>query len=264
MKPQLAQLYEPRRLTGPFVVQPKLNGIRALYQNGRMYSRDEIPWQENVLEHITRELKHIIPSDWILDGELYMHGWSLQRINSAVAVKRNFPTNETASVIYNVFDTVSSKDFITRFAELCILLRCVKATRLVPTHPCSTVLDGDTWFAHYIRESYEGIIYRIINRPYEPSKRVNHMLKRKGWQDDEFTITGVEEGEGRCAGMLGALELICDGGAFKVGTGYDDKTRQEYLLNPPIGQRATIQYLMLSDAGIPLNTSFKGLYHETH
>lgn len=261
MRPMLAHVLALKKMPPPFAIQPKLNGVRCLYQNGIMTSRDEIPWSLTMLTHIRNELTTLnLPPTWILDGELYVHGWSLQQINSAVAVKRNEPTDQTFSVTYNVFDTVSLQGFLTRFKAIAPLLRDLKHTKIVPTHLCNSHDEADALYLHYRKLNYEGIMYRRLDSPYEPNKRVHTLLKRKGWCDDEFEIIGVVEGEGRCEGMVGAL--VCrasNGQTFNVGTGFDDVTRRQFLSSPPIGLFAKVQYLSLSDGGIPLNPSFQCL-----
>jgi len=256
----LAHVLSLKKMQPPFAVQPKLNGVRCLYQNDIMTSRDEIPWAQTMLTHIREELSTLIPAPWILDGELYVHGWSLQQINSAVAVKRNEPTDRTFLVTYNVFDTVSLQGFLTRFKAITPILRDLKHVKLVPTHLCQSHSEADALYLHYRKLGYEGIMYRKLDQPYEPDKRVHTLLKRKGWLDDEFEIIGVQEGEGRCVGMCGALVCRATNGAtFNVGTGFDDSTRVSFLTSPPIGLFAKVQYLSLSDSGIPLNPSFQCL-----
>ena len=116
MKPLLAHIYEPHRVTYPCYVQPKLNGIRALYQNGCFQSRDGIPFPTGLLSHLARPLLDTFDPSVILDGELYVHGWPLQRINAAVTPVRQHPTEDTVQVEYHVFDVVDfGKTFEERF-----------------------------------------------------------------------------------------------------------------------------------------------------
>jgi DNA ligase 1 len=256
MKPMLAHIFDPSKHSPPYIIQPKLNGVRALYQNGRLYSRDEIPWNYVIVSHICNELVNCIPPNWILDGELYLHGWSLQRINSAIAVKRLEPNSDTKHVTYNVYDSVSTATFVERFRPLCPLIRDLKRTHIVPTHICPTAAEADKLFTHYRKHHYEGIMYRSIDTPYV-NKRSNNLLKRKGWLDGEFEITDVEEGKGKCTGILGALVCVTPSGVpFRVGTGFTDQMRTHYWTHRPIGSYAKVQYLNLSDTGCPMNTSF--------
>ena len=94
----------------------------------------------------------------------------------------------------------------------------------------------------------------------DKSNRVWHLLKRKDWQDDEFVCVGVQEGEGKYTGTLGALicrTMTSDRHAvthpFNVGSGLTDADRDHYWTNPPLGRLIKVKYLCLSSDGIPLN-----------
>jgi DNA ligase 1 len=263
MKPMLAHLYDGRDIPGIFYVQPKLNGIRALYQNGGFWSRDEVKWRPEVVLHITEELRQVVPSKWILDGEFYNHGWSLQQINSAIGVKRLYPTLNTHAISFNVFDAISERPFIDRFSDLIYVVRDLKHTHLVPTYPCDSPDCATELFNRYKRFRYEGIMYRLDPHSYAIGKRVSFLLKRKAWHDEEFQIIGIEPGLGKYSGSLGALVCITPNGKeFRVGTGFDDGTRLLFNLTPPVGSLAKVQFIGYSDEGIPLNTSFQGLVDE--
>src|ERR1700722_77162 len=119
MKPMLARTYGPKFNHFPCFLQPKLNGVRALAHHESsgfvMQSRDEKLWSYAVLGHIMDELsaflveaQKLFGQSWnpIFDGELYVHGWRLGDINSAIAVKRLEPTVKTKNVEFHIFDTI--------------------------------------------------------------------------------------------------------------------------------------------------------------
>lgn len=301
MKPLLAHIYEPHRVTYPCYVQPKLNGIRALYQGGRFQSRDQLPFPPGLLDHLARPLLDAFDPSVILDGELYVHGWPLQRINAAVTPVRQHPTEDTLKVEYHVFDVV---DFGKSFLERCApqiwdrcLDSCLKVSP-VGTHKANNEREANDYYAAFVSRGYEGMMYRLGNCPYtlpkqevwkhklhgfpistfgatrvggkantkflsDKNNRVWHLLKRKDWQDDEFICVGVQEGEGKYTGMLGALvchvpdkaktQFDLAGYTFNVGSGLTDADRAHYWANPPIGRLIKVKYLCLSSDGIPLN-----------
>ena len=281
MKPMLAHTYEPDRLPNePIWLQPKLNGVRALYQGGHFQSRDELPWNEPVLRHLAQPLKLMFPSDrTILDGELYVHGWPLQKINGAIAVNRTEPCEDTYMVEYHIFDIVSyNLTFEERFFEqlkskMGLFTPDIKV-RMVETVCTNYQSDMEDFYAMQVKKGYEGIMYRLGNCPYtlpkQPStlvqyngnrkylsdkkNRVWHMLKRKDWRDDDFVCRGVTEGEGKYVGMAGAL--VCstlDGKAFGVGSGLTDEDRIKYLEHPPLGHMIKVKFLTYTSDGVPFN-----------
>lgn len=279
MKPLLAHIYEPHRVTFPCYVQPKLNGIRALYQNGRFQSRDELPFPVGLLDHLAKPLKESFAPEVILDGELYVHGWPLQRINAAVTPVRQQPTEDTLQVEYHVFDVVNfDQPFIARLDQRCKIDEGL--IRSVATSWVDSQQMADSCYADFVRIGYEGMMYRLGDCPYtvpkqewsrehcrtldganprarflsDKNNRCWHLLKRKDWQDDEFTCIGVVEGEGKYKGTTGALLCVTlSGQRFTVGSGLTDAERDHYWQNPPIGRLIKVKYLVLSVDGIPLN-----------
>jgi hypothetical protein len=290
MKPLLAHIYEPHRVTYPCYVQPKLNGIRALYQNGAFQSRDQLPFPTGLLAHLAEPLKKVFGPEIILDGELYVHGWPLQRINAAVTPVRQQPTEDTLKVEYHIFDQVKfNESFIQRIPCTLFQEEFEQGIRLVQTHYAMSQGEADSLYAGFVSFGYEGMMYRLGDCPYTVPKQVNqanyhgvlwninhgnyflsdknnrcwHLLKRKDWQDDEFQCYAVQEGEGKLAGTLGALRclvkdwkqkrLLGEPALFSVGSGLTDAERSHFWTNPPIGRLVKVKYLCLSSDGIPLN-----------
>lgn len=264
MKPQLAKTYGPRYDKYPCFVQPKLNGIRALYQNGSWQSRDEIIWHPSVLKHISDELATLHPAidNVILDGELYVHGWKLQRINSAVAVNRKNPTLDTPFVSYHIFDIVNpNATFSERWLDVYNQLQSLDLphVRTVPTAFCSSAPELQLHFTTYVSAGYEGIMLRP-DGPYIPtigSRRSDFLYKHKSWKDAEYTCVGVTKGEGKADIGIGALVLrTANGVNFHCGTGFSDEDRIFLAANPPIGKLVKIRYNDLTADLIPYPCSF--------
>lgn len=279
----LARPYGPRFSSFPCYVQPKLNGVRALYQNGKFASRDEHIWGDKVLRHLTDELHQQFHSDLILDGELYVHGWRLQQINGAVAVNRSEPRDDTHKVQFHVFDVVDpTQPFSERAIYVLneIRMRSFSHVKAVETSICHSTSDLDFYFSYFVSLGYEGIMIRP-DGPYEfgkhigrngnlTQKRSQYLWKYKSWEDGEYVCVGVTPGEGKANIGIGALVL---GGhpekqrhipveqlgqilTFNVGTGFTDEERVELLSNPPIGKLVRVRYPYLSQDGIPQCPSF--------
>ena len=264
----LAHLYAPKRITFPCHVQPKLNGVRALYQSGCFQSRDEIPWDKHILSHISKPLREIFGDATILDGELYVHGWPLQRINGAIATNRHDLRDDTHLVEFHVFDVVDyRRNFISRFTAPASILtdtQHLHKVKVVETHRVADTDSVNYFYAKWVELGYEGLMYRLADCPYttpsagrgisDKNNRTWHLLKRKDYQDAEFRIVDVVEGDGKRTGMVGAF--ICQtssGTHFKVGTGLSDNEAVHYLENPPIGKLLKVKYLCLTENRIPFN-----------
>lgn len=281
MKPMLARTYGPRFDQFPCFVQPKLNGIRALFQRaaapgraqGIFQSRDEKIWNTEVLQHLHDELSHTNIGDLILDGELYHHGWKLGRINGAIAVKRLEPIPDTLEIEYHIFDIVDPEvNFADRFLPIRDHFPSLPHIKIVPTFWAFDTEEIDRYFTEFVRQGYEGIMLRP-NGPYEfgitphgTEKRSKFLWKYKQWEDNEFYCLGTTPGEGKREGMIGALVLRAhpvpaekatnDNYSFNCGTGFSDEEATEFAKNPPIGKLVRVRYPYLSEDGIPQCPSF--------
>ncbi len=292
MRPLLAHIYEPHRVTYPCYVQPKLNGIRALYQAGRFQSRDQLPFPDGLLSHLAEPLKAAFDPSVILDGELYVHGWPLQRINAAVTPVRQHPTEDTLKVEYHVFDVVDfGKSFNLRFQLPLPWMGPFanpdvpdnKVIRKVRTIHCGTAELANEFYAQFVSDGYEGMMYRLGDCPYtvpkqpvhivqggvapnvprtrspflsDKSNRVWHLLKRKNWLDHEFLFQSLEITTGE-KGERG-FQMWClaqNGKPFKLASGLTDAQLDYYIQNPPVGQKIKSKYLCLSSEGVPLNAT---------
>lgn len=284
MKPMLARTLGPKFSQWPTYVQPKLNGVRALYQGspiqtdlnsrfGVFQSRDEKIWGRKVLAHLHDELENITESlgSLILDGELYFHTWRLQRINAAIAVNRHEPTPDTPHVEFHVFDVVNPKlPFSERYLPVANMLREANLPhiRAVDTAMVHDREQLERYFELCVRDGYEGAMVRPDGF-YEFGEHMGRngtltqyrsrtLWKHKSWEDDEFRCDGVTQGEGKADIGIGALLLRTKNGnfQFKVGTGFTDEERVEYMKNNPAGKYVKVRYLCLTADGIPFNPSF--------
>lgn len=275
-KPLLAQTYTPKRFTTPCYVQPKLNGVRAIFLNGRFYSRDGHEWRPEILTHLTTSLQQV-PKGVALDGELYVHGWSLQRINAAIAVKRIAPTDDTRHVQFHVFDLVDHNlSFEERWGQAWDLVEQHKSgcltqqdsIQIVPVQSCNLLGTVEHYFNVYTCNGYEGAMIRVGKAGYptpgngaDQDNRSWQLLKRKGWLDGEYKCVDVVRGTGQHEDRMGALMLQLDGTnkTFQVGTGFSVAERDQYWNNPDevIGSIVKIKYRFLSNDGIPNHTSFE-------
>lgn len=273
MKPMLAKKYneQKHKLDYPLFVQPKLNGVRALYSQGQFQSRDEHLWRDECLQYQRLSLRGL-PNNVILDGELYRHGWSLQKINSSVSVNRLEDNALTHEVRYCIFDCVITTDLSMPFGERFQYLKAIKddmglALHLVSTHYVRSELETEPLYRMYKEQDYEGLMYRQ-NAPYgieghcgNKENRWDILLKRKEWLDEDCEIIGIELGSGKYADCVGSLVLVFENGQeFTAGSGLSDSERRRFLDNPPIGRLAKIKYEMLSDSGVPLKPTIECVY----
>ena len=282
MKPMLAHKFSDHqsKVTYPIYIQPKLNGVRGLYLRGQFQSRDNHLYHPSVVLHLTTLLTQVIPDNLILDGEFYLHGLSLQQINSAIAVNRSTPSPRTTSIQYHIFDcldTNSPRDsFAIRSATLSALhdkltfhLGPQSLINLVPTS-LSTRPEAESLYSHYRSLGYEGIMYRSVKDPYglefdcgNKQNRWTYLLKRKEWMDEWFKATSIELTEGD-KGFPG-FRLHClteDNQSFFIGSGLSHEEAAQFAENFPTNFQAHVKFEMLSDGLIPLKPTVLEYRHD--
>lgn len=150
------------------------------------------------LPHIEEALKDL-PEGIVLDGELYIHGMSLQNIISAVK-KVN---EDTINVKYRLYDlAIPNVIQAFRHDQLQELLKEFDANIIsgVPTHTVKTEKEMMELFYNFLQEGFEGAMIRVPDGIYEFGFRSSSLIKYKEFLDAEFKIIDVEEATGRDTG----------------------------------------------------------------
>lgn len=208
--------------------QPKLNGERAsvtwFHNEPVILSSYQIEFK--FLSHIKEAIKaNFGYSQESLDGELYVHGWSREKIHSACSRKVN-KNLDTAKLEFHIFDYKSSKSQWYRINTLAkYAISSINSWPLVYVPYSIVSTDPREWMTQvykYTQEGYEGGIFRGALHNYE-EKRSKGLLKFKPTETDEYKIIKVHEAisqEGEPKGMLGAFTVSGDDGTFfDVGAG---------------------------------------------
>jgi len=261
--PMLAHDYSDSKLklVYPCFFQPKLDGVRAIFQNGKLHSRGIKPFPN--LKHITDEL----PKTYNLDGELYSDDLSFQEISGIVRkVKLTEQDNiKILKIQFRVYDMVSQENFSERLTHLKELFNTnkFKYSFLVKTdvlsgydnteivnqdHP-KLVKIHDT----FIKQGYEGVILRNFNGEYEENTRSYNLQKVKRFDDSEFKIVNFKDGVGKEAGAI-IWECVANNGqTFNVRPSGSVTERKKLFKsgNKFIGNLLNVRYFGLTDDGIP-------------
>lgn len=244
------------------LVQPKLNGIRALYWNGEFVSRDGEVWSQNCLQHLRHALTPF--QNVVLDGELYVHGQHLQSINSRIAVVRLSPHEEESMVEYHIFDYISTEPCLARMARLTTALSgTASCIQRVQTFVSASNLEANSHYKAFKLSGYEGMMYRDSSAPYaipnltckRKDNRTHWLLKRKDWLDLDCLIVGMGEGAGKHADTMSYFVLRWGDVEFEVSSGPTDAERRLYYqLGPALkGQRCKIEYREITPDGKPFH-----------
>jgi hypothetical protein len=240
--PMLAETYDKHKgaIVFPAYIQPKLDGCRAVYADGKFVSRTGKPQKGGSV--ILKELATLDLKGMVLDGEFYIHKESFQSVMKSVHA-------DDAELEYHVFDIISKGTFFERIHALKSVLRPLPHVHLVAT---SIVMDsGGIDEAHTDAQSdfYEGIMVRNKNSLYA-NRRSKDLLKVKMFHDAEFEVVDYSKDENGCV----LWECKTDAGkTFRVKpTGSLDSNRDALKTAATfVGRMYTVKFQELTDDGIP-------------
>jgi DNA ligase-1 len=257
--PMLAKTFEdvkPKYQVFPAHGQRKLNGVRCIVQvdDGKvsLWSRKRKPLLgvPHVLAAYERRFYNVTGT-FKIDGELYRHGWSLQKISGYVRKEGTKPGFEQIS--HNVYDIPvfnGANDHIWKdrqedlddiFHDIIGDQPEIKKVETIELRDAAHMEEVTTSF---IKEGYEGLMYRNLETEYEPDVRSYGLLKVKRWQDAEFPITAVNEGRGKFAGLAVFTCKTKEGAEFDCCAPGNFQDREEFLRQGDalIGKMLTVKF----------------------
>jgi DNA ligase-1 len=268
-KPMLASKWADRKdkVSGRVFMQPKLDGMRCIAKADGLWSREGKPIHG--APHIFELLKPIFDKypDTIIDGELYNHDLKDDFNQIVSAAKKQKPSEEDLAVSreklqYWVYDLPShSADFgqRTRVLQNMIDIDLDVKNSIVITPTLDTFAeDVDKIAAEYIEAGYEGAMVRTEGK-YE-NKRSNTLIKWKEFQDEEFTIVDIQEGDGNRAGMAARVVLaLGEDRTFSAGLIGNVAYCKQLLADKDehIGKKGTVVFQNYTPDRIPRFPKFK-------
>jgi ATP-dependent DNA ligase len=207
-----------------------------------------------------------------LDGELYKHGWSLAKINSAARMEKNaVDCDELQYYIYDIM--VPNTSFKTRLKLLIGIAKYLKLSfnpekefkdeelhlQIVPQTKVTGYDNIMKLHDQYVAEGWEGVVCRDPDANYEFGSRKNAMIKFKMYKDDTFPVIDYELGLRGAEDMVFIMQLP-DGRTFKAKPWGDRELKQYYVDNFETmykGHIGECKFFYYSEDGIPLQPSFK-------
>lgn len=250
-----------RRLGKVFYIQPKLNGERCkvIDFHDEPVLLSSYGNEFKFMDHIQREIKDLwraAGTPFPLDGEIYVHGWERERIDSALRRRVN-QSEETKHLEFHVFDVPIPVVQEARLAILSEHLHETEHIKRVDTY----LAEEQNWLEftdRFLDLGYEGSIVRSLKHLYQ-EKRTNQMLKYKPTEYDEYEIVDLLEAiskDGDPKGMVGAFIVRGnDGTVFKVGAGKLTHSRRTNYWNSRkhiIGMTLLVKHgKIITSNGIP-------------
>ena len=254
MKPQLAEDAILDQVRFPCIVQPKIDGVRALNLNGTLTGRSLDPFKGyGITEYFSK------PEYLGFDGEMTLgpNPASADRLCSLTtgAMGKFKGVTEMPDVFWHVFDLVTeeTKDwsYIRRYDRLEELVNQMGHPRIwiVPIFFAIDLEQLKGFIAEFANKGYEGTIIRNPEASYKEGRATlkgQQLWRVKPWADAEILVTGLTEGE-------------MNGNAAKTNSlGRTERSSAKAGMVPN-GQVGSIQGTILADFHDPLtgNLLFK-------
>lgn len=254
--PMLAHAYDARgdAIEFPCLVQPKLDGVRALWYNGSLYSRNGNEFAH--LDHIKAALRALRAGTRVFDGELYSDEIDFQTLVGFIKRSTIKPDDreEMKKIRYVIYDYVSSADYADRLATLEAQFRGVRAPlELIATEVCARREDVPSFLRRYERAGYEGVMVRNLRGAYAQGARSPDLQKLKSTRDAEFRVVGYDEGTGRDAGLVIWVCATREGREFRVRPAGTREERAALFREAArhVGSWLTVRFQELTLAGVP-------------
>lgn len=262
VKPMLAHTVKPdfSNVKFPCLVQPKLDGVRALLivdNNNlvRFISRSGKSY--NTFDHIAGDVAQALLDNkvfkpFILDGEIYSDELTFQEITQAV--KKQYPNS--LKLKFRVYDIISDKDQVKRHTDAFQLVVDIASEHIthVETRPVQRASEIKELHDSWVKEGYEGAMVRLFDGKYQQGQRSHSLLKYKAFDEQEFLFRGWAFGE-RPEDLLVLYEA---NGPRKAKMQGSRAVKEGLLRTYPIDKdysnseiEVTIKFFGWTDSGLP-------------
>jgi len=247
MKPQLAEDAIIDAVRFPCIVQPKIDGVRALNLNGTLTGRSLKPFEGfGITEYFSK------PKFAGLDGEMTLGSKPncTERLcsNTTGAMGRFKDVTEMADLHWWVFDHLGeySHDghYSWRYKYLAEQVGRLNHVRvhLVPMYEVFGPNELQRHISQFANQGYEGTIIRNPDAAYKEGRATlkgQELWRVKPWADAEILVTGITEGQ-------------VNGNEAKTNAlGRTERSSHKAGMVPN-GQVGSIQGVMLADFHDPL------------
>lgn len=230
------------------LVSEKLDGVRARWDGQVLRFRSGAPIAAPAA-FLAR-----LPAE-PLDGELWLGRGRFDELSGRV---RRLQPDDTLwrDLQYQVFELpTAAGPFAQRAAALQALCQRqgFAALRALPQQPVADRSDLQRRLDAVLAAGGEGLVLHRADAPVATG-RGPWLWKHKPLHDAEALVLAHLPGQGRLAGLVGALQVRSDSGVvFNIGTGLRDADRTQ---PPAVGQRISYRHRGFTPAGVPRFASY--------
>ncbi|MFQ6068138.1 MAG: ATP-dependent DNA ligase [Candidatus Bathyarchaeia archaeon] len=223
LKPQLAHLYQPEKVTYPTLAEYKLDGSRLqIHKWGTqiwLYSRQGIE-KAKTLPEVAEIGKKFNAQSCIVDSEVVAIDSNGQPLPFQTLLERTVPRKlspeevnhrkKKVAVTVRVFDIIylNGRELtgLPLFERRKYLVKVVPSEYLVEGRECQNEIELMGFYEEALRRGYEGIVVKALNSPYEFGQRTYTWLKLKPERDTiDCTLVKALYGRGKRAGFYSSF-----------------------------------------------------------
>jgi DNA ligase-1 len=249
--PMLAHKFKdhPNKVQWPCCVQPKLNGMRMLFDGDTGWSRGNKEIIPEVIQHLKFDT-----GGFTLDGELILPGNVL--LQETMKAAKKYRPELSPLLEYHVYDVVDSTlPYAKRYQLIVDLLQTAPANvKLVMTETVDNEAEVLKSHKAFVKQGYEGTMIRNPDMTYEIGKRSYSLLKLKDFVDAEYRILAVVDGAGSDRDLAIFVLDNGHGQQFNCRPEGTQENRAELFKNRTtlIGKYLTVRYQELSADLVPI------------
>ena len=256
---QLANKFDENKhdIKGWYINQ-KLDGLRAYFQNGKLYTR-----QGKLIigfDHIVKEL-NLLANKFnleVIDGELYSKDLDFNTIQGYVMRNKNINEEHKKQIKFHCFAVVSNN--IKNTSQMINILNKFKSLNLEYVIPLDyykieSLNELKQYHELFLSQGYEGTMLRHpVN--YYTYGRSNDLLKYKTFKEDDFECIKInigkisiqKDGKEKEIETVTSIVVQKDNVVSEVGSGFSIEMRNEIYNNQDyyIGKLAEIKYFEIT------------------
>ena len=200
-KPMLARDWIESKVKLPCIIQPKVDGVRALNRNGKLLARSLKP-HDNL--HVTKLFSK--PEFHGFDGEMILgdnpRADNLCSLTSG-AMRRYDSVDVFTWILFDyVTDKTQNLPYTERMKALdkhidTLPLHLIANLNIIPSYDCTTIQQVNQYRSNFLDEGFEGSIIRAASEPYKIGRSDSKMQvwRIKDFIDAEFIIDEILEGQ---------------------------------------------------------------------
>ena len=213
----LAKIFDSKRIKFPCWGSPKLDGVRAIYRDGKFYSRNGHEYSGlNILQ---KELAH---EKVAIDGELLIPDLTFQESSGKI---RSYAI--TPDAVFYPFDFPEDKRSFAKRVETLKSFVSNEYPHIIPVHHVilNKLDELSVYYGVCLDLGYEGAVIKSWDYKYTGS-RSYHWMKMKPVHTVDLLVIDLFEGTGKYEGKLGGVICKFGEGTVKVGSGFSDAERE--------------------------------------